>query len=380
MNILVVAADLVPNYLGGAELHLVEVVKRLERYHHFSIFVGENTKIKKLFSNSVTIIPVNYPRITNFMGISYITIGFISIFRYIKRKRFDLIWAKQSYPQAPLAALLSKLFHLPLYITAQNPKLLSEELVIRGSMLKPFQNLFALLLEPLIRWSYRQASLVAAVSGYSCELAKEFGAKKVIVIPNGIDLNRFIKPKKVLKKQNIFTIVSTSALIPRNSMDTLIESAALLPDNKKWKVLIAGEGPEKDKLQMLIDENHLQNRVELVGRIKNENIATLLSSSDLFVRPSRKEGFGVSFIEAMASGVPVIATPVGGITDFIEHEQTGLMVTPNDAKGLSQAINRMMNEIKLYHTIQKNALKLVQKKYSWDHIADEVHKVFQTIT
>ena len=306
--------------------------------------------------------------------------GFLTTWNIIKRKKYDLIWAKQSYPQAPLATLISKITKLPLYITSQNPNLLKEELVMRGTLLKPFQSLFASMLEPLIKWSYRNSSVVAAVSKYSASLAQDFGAKKIIIIPNGINVERFKNLKKKEKSKKEFVIVTTSSLIPRNGIDTLIDAVALLPRSESWKVVIAGDGPERERLRLLIEKHHLQNKVKLVGRIENRKIPELLSSADLFVRPSRHEGFGVSMLEAMAAGVPVIATPVGGIPDFIKQETTGLLVDPEKPEQLAESIGRLMQDNNLYKSLQKYALNLVTKKYNWENITDEVEKAFNSIT
>lgn len=374
MNIAVIAADLFPDKLGGAEKHVVEVVKRLSKKHKILMFVGPDTSVAEEFSRSVQIIPVNYPKIPNFYGLAYILCGFPQVSQYLRKEKVEVLWAKQSFPQAPLAALLKKRFNIPLYTTVQNPMLHKEELVLKGRLLKPFHVLFTWFLTPIIKWSLSRSNIVAAVSKYSEGLANKMGARKVVIIPNGIDPKRFNILKKSDKK--LFKIVTTSSLIPRNGIDTLIKAVALLSKEINWELQIAGEGPEEEKLQKLVNKFNLSGKVKFLGRVETNKIPQLLSQAEIFVRPSRWEGFGVSFVEAMAARIPVIATPVGGITDFIVHEKTGLLVSPNNPQELAKAIIYLWEDKNLYKKLQKQGQNLAIKKYNWDKISNEVEKQF----
>jgi glycosyltransferase involved in cell wall biosynthesis len=378
MKILVIAADLIPGKLGGAEQHIIEVIKRLSSRHDFLIFAGEDTSISKEFNGNVVVQPINYPKIPNLFGIAFIIFGLLKIKKTLGKKKYDLIWAKQTYPQAVLGALLKNYSHKPLYVTAQNPKLHYEELVIKGTVFRPFHHLFARFLDPVIHWSFSKADIVAAVSKYSADLAKEMGAKNIRVIPNGVEVAKY-KQGKSQKNQKL-RIVTTSALIPRNGIDILIEAVALLPSKIKWDLRIAGEGPEKKDLELRIKSHKLNKKVKLVGRVSNENIPDFLLSSDLFVRPSRKEGFGVAFLEALATGIPVIATPVGGIRDFINNQETGLLVEPNNPQQVKDAIISLIDNKKLYKKLVTKGKLLVKHQYSWETITDEVEKALLSIS
>jgi glycosyltransferase involved in cell wall biosynthesis len=383
MHIACIAADLIPGKLGGAEVHCVEVVKRLSQKHTITLFVGEDTSIQKLFSKNVTVVPVKYPKIPNLTGLAYILFAYPQISSYFVLRTSspelaegshpDIIWSKQCYPQSVLGARLAKKFNLPHYITAQNPRLLHEELVVKGSLLKPLHSWLATMLDPLIKRAFASADLVAAVSTYSAEAAKEYGAKKVVIIPNGISPGDFKMHKYSPKKT--WTLFTASSLIPRNGIDTLIDAVALLPKSLSWKLIIAGDGPDREKLVSLVKTGHglsLQNQITFLGRVPNQDIPRLLSESDLFIRPSRHEGFGISFLEAMASGVPVIATPVGGIVDFVTDQKTGLLVPPDNPNALADAIVKLTSNKNLYLHLQGHAMDLARKHYNWDTITRQV--------
>lgn len=162
-------------------------------------------------------------------------------------------------------------------------------------------------------------------------------------------------------------IITVSSLAPRYGVDTLIEACKLL--NIPYKLTIAGDGQDLEKLKNLSDKN-----VKFLGRVENNKVPKLLKNNDIFIRTSRHEGFGAVFIEAMAAKIPVIATPVGGITDFVTNEETGLLVAPNSPIELKNSIKRVAVDAKLREKLIHNGFKLVKEKYNWDTIANSVYK------
>lgn len=378
MKIAVIAADLTPERLGGAESHVVEVSKRLaKKGHQIVIFAGHDTRIIKILPQNITVHTVNYPKITNLYGLSYIVFAPSRIKKRLKEIEIDLLWATQVFPQAVTASLIKKQIKKPLYVTAQNPFAYKEELVIKGPI--PFKRQLPELLKPLIKTALKNSDLVAAVSNYSKQQADHLGAKKVMLIPNGIDTKRFEKLQKSTKESKKAIFVTTSALIPRNGVDLLIKAVSLLPEKVNWELIIAGDGPQYKNLKSQILKLKLEDKVKMLGRVDNKDIPQLLKNSDIFIRLSRWEGFGVSFAEAMAAGIPVIATSVGGITDFVIQEKTGLLVESENPKQAASAILQLLSNKRLANNLSKNASKLVKTKYTWENIADEVEKAFKSM-
>lgn len=362
MKILAITADIIPGRLGGAEGHFIEIAIRLTpKLETLTIIVGDSNEVHKLLPKS-KVITVSYPHIQNLFGLIYIIYASIKGFNLMRKEKFDLIWAKQEFPQAQVGAILKNVFKVPLYITCQNPLMHKEELVASNFLVDKFKNF----LTPLICWAFSMADVVACVSKFSRENARKMGAKNTVVIPNGVDVLKF-KNSKSKKESPVLRIVTVSSLAPRYGIDTLIEACKLL--NVPYKLLIAGDGPDFEKLKNISDKN-----VKFLGRVDNNKIPKLLAGSDVFVRASRYEGFGAVFIEAMACKIPVIATPVGGITDFVTNEETGLLVAPNNPIELRNAIERMARDTKLREKLIHNGYKLVKEKYNWDTIADSVYK------
>ena len=374
-TLLCIVADIDAKKLGGAEMHFVEVAKRISSKYNLIIVTGPKTNIKSILPYA-TCIPINYPHIPNLFGILFNIWGSLILTSKLKAIDFDCIWAKQTFPQTPLATILKHVYKKPVYVTIQNPQLHTEEYVIKGP-LKLVKSLLTTLIDPIIRYSLSQADRASAVSSYSKSQAQKMGAKNVNIIPNGVDLKIFAKqavaPRKKIK------ILTTSSLIPRNGIDTLIKACALLPKKTIWQLSIAGDGPELSKLKSLTAHYNLEDEITFLGRVENTQIPALLSSHHIFARPSRKEGFGVSFIEAMASGLPVVATPAGGIVDFVTHTETGMLAEVDNPQSVADCIQTLASNKKVYSQIKANAKRLVEDRYSWDTIARSVTTEISTL-
>ncbi len=375
-RILFICGDLNPKDLGGAEIHIVEVIKELaERGHKCEVFVGNDDAISEIFPHqNITVHTVAYKRIPNFNSITYTEAAIRYASEFLHQENVDIIHAKQVFPQAYIGARLSRRFDTPLYITVQNPLAYKEEMVLRGRIMRMFGWVW---LKFAARWAklgLREAKFCGCVSKYSEARAIEMGAGKTGIVPNGVDTHIFHPPKEA---PDGFRVVTTSTLIPRNGIDTLIRAfgpvAAEFPEAE---LEIAGEGPMEDELRSLVGRLQIADRVKFLGTLAHKQIPELLRSADLFVRPSRFEGFGVSFIEAMACGVPVITCPSGGITDFVVDGETGVLVQPDKPDELANAMIGVFRDRGKLSNLKKNALHMVRDRYSWDKITDKVEEAY----
>ena len=149
---------------------------------------------------------------------------------------------------------------------------------------------------------------------------------------------------------------------------------------KNISLIVIGKGIEGPNLQKQAFSLGVSDRVKFLGFIPYAEIPNYFSVCDIFVRPSRSEGFGNSFIEAMASRLPVIATPVGGISDFIDDKETGLFCSPDNPQSIVRSVNMILNDASLREKIIKQAYDRVALRYSWDHVAEEMKVVFEKLT
>lgn len=192
--------------------------------------------------------------------------------------------------------------------------------------------------------TYKAMDKVIAVSQSLATTISENFEVDVSVIPNIVDVDTFLQvdPKK-LDSDNKFRFVSVGNLKPIKRMDLLIESfGEAFREDKNVSLFIYGDGPELKKLNTLIDQLSMQNQIHLMGYAKREVIAQKMFKSDCFVLVSDSETFGVAYIEAMAAGLPVIATRCGGPEDFVD-ESNGILIERNNIEELTQAMIYMRN-------------------------------------
>ncbi len=240
---------------------------------------------------------------------------------------------------------------------------------------------------PVYRMIYRRADHIQVISRWLAERAKKYGYRgQISLIPNGVDLTKFkpiieLAQKKALRQKLNLPIkdkivFTSSRLVKKNNLTALIRAIHLLiQQHFPVKLVIAGSGPLEQQLKNLVSQLNLNQPVIFLGQVPHNKLAAYYQAADIFVRPSLSEGQGISFLEAMACGLPIIASPVGGIVDFLTDKQTGLFCQPHDPRDVADKINLLLTDRVLYQHIQKKALELVTTRYSWDFIAEQMKKI-----
>lgn len=164
-----------------------------------------------------------------------------------------------------------------------------------------------------------------------------------VIIPNIVDTSCFSYEKKDLKSDT-FSFVSVGSLIKSKGFDILIHSFSDAKFGKEVQLYIVGGGPYYTRLRKLIEELDLQDQVYLLGKKSRLDIGKIFNKSNVFVLPSRSETFGVVYIEALASGLPVIATACGGPESFITKED-GIIIPVGDRKKLTYSLEYIKSNI-----------------------------------
>jgi glycosyltransferase involved in cell wall biosynthesis len=234
----------------------------------------------------------------------------------------------------------------------------------------------------LIRLGFRsmlaQADRVTAISTALVQLARENGHQgRVWLIPNGVDLNRFRRPG-AKPPDGIPTVITVSRLVGKNGVDTLLRSvAALSCRNVSLQCRVLGDGPERSHLEQLATDLGIGPRVQFLGSLPPAEVPRHLWHSDVFVRASRSEGLGNAFIEAMAAGVPVVGTPVGGVMDLVHDGETGMLAPVDDPEALADRIQRLLEDPPLAQRLARRALALVKERHDIDVIAGQYAQLFK---
>jgi len=233
-----------------------------------------------------------------------------------------------------------------------------------------------------------RAKVVTVISNYLREEARRYGYKgEVILVPNGVDIEKFKRQNSKGKNtsQNLreklgflekdIVLITTSRLVEKNGVGDIIEALRFLPENVK--LLVAGVGELEQDFKFKISNLKLENRVKMLGFVDQKNLPKYLHASDIFVRPSLSEGMGISFLEAMATGLPIIATKVGGIPDFLTHERTGLFCEVKNPKSIAEQVKRLMTDRELKDRIIAGA-KATVSTYDWKYILGKMENTLKS--
>ena len=352
--------------VGGAEVAIKEITDRVYDIEFDMVTMRFSKNLPKF----ERIGNVNVHRIGGGFGylskIFFIPHAALFARKLQKKNKYSAFWAMMTYMTLPIALLRFLGNKTPYLLTLQDGD--------------PFSHVFnrshIIVWRPILRYGFRNASKVQAISQSLSEWAKLAGYKKnVAVVPNGVDVAKFRNQIRTTKYDVI--LITTSRLVEKNAVGDIINSLSYISDNVKLHIL--GTGPLENKLKKFVRKEGLESRVKFVGFVSQDNIPKHLRKADIFVRPSLSEGQGISFIEAMAAGLPVIATPVGGIPDFLKDGETGLFCNVADPKSIADKVRVLAGNPELRYHIIKNAFQMVKSKYDWSIVAEDMKQIFQNL-
>jgi len=210
-----------------------------------------------------------------------------------------------------------------------------------------------------MRWAFRKSQGVVAVSEpYRHIIATilKIPESRLSVIPNGIPTEagrrQPLRAELGLAEKDTL-MVAVGNLYPVKGHRFLIEAAARLPREVGWKLVIAGRGEEETRLQSLIEQHHLTDRVHLLGL--REDIPDVQAAADIFVMPSLSEGLPLALLEALAAGTPVVASAVGGIPEVTGRNRGGIMVAAGEVDQLSHALSGLLMQPEKRALLSKDA-------------------------
>ena len=264
------------------------------------------------------------------------------------------------------------LFAVPAAVVA---RLRGVPLVInyRGGEAEPFLERSAWAVRPIAR---RAAALVVP-SGFLQQVFGRFGMPAVIV-PNIVDLARF-RPAPARAGQGAHLVVARN-LEPIYDNATAIRALALLRrEIPGVHLTIAGEGPLLASLQRLAAELGVSGAVRFCGRVANAEMPRLYASADVCLNPSLVDNMPISVLEALASGVPVVSTDVGGVPHLVEHERTALLVEPGDPSAMAQAVLRLLGDAALNARLRAAGLDHV-RRFDWASVRPQLLATYAAAT
>jgi glycosyltransferase involved in cell wall biosynthesis len=375
-----------PRFIGGAEIAIKEITDRLEPSDfEFDLIalrldkklpkkekIGNVTVYRIGWAGSQTIGADSLPFVMHLNKFAYPFLAALKASHFHRRNPYNGIWAMMAN-YSGFGALFFKMFHMhvPFILTLQE----GDPIDYIKSKVKFVYGLFGKI--------FTEANVIQTISNYLADFARDMNAKAPIeVIPNGVDIAHFSQAfaeaelnaiKTALgKKEGDLLLITTSRLVVKNAVGDIIKSLTHLPEHVRLAVL--GTGYLERELKELSKKLGLESRITFLGYVSHAEMPKYLKASDIFIRPSLSEGFGNSFIEAMAAGIPVIATPVGGIVDFLKNKETGLFCDVGSPQDIARKVEIYTHDKNLREEIIDNAKAMVLAKYDWNMVAESMEE------
>lgn len=209
-------------------------------------------------------------------------------------------------------------------------------------------------------------------------LQHKYKLKKVELCFNAIDFNR-ISLKKIYCEK-IFKIICVARVeFSLKGQDVIIKAMKLLKEeyNGQMNVDFVGDGSDMEKLKKMVVDNHLENEINIIGNKSNDKVLKSLKEYDLFIQASRFEGFGLTAIEAMATGLPVVLSNVGGHIEVSSNGKNGLLFESNNELDLCNKILECNSNYSVYVKIAKNARNEVKENFSIEDMVDNMDNIYK---
>lgn len=261
-------------------------------------------------------------------------------------------------PSGAVAWLAKKIYNIP-YIVS-----------LRGGDVPGFRpydfDIYHKMIAPFLRVIWRNAGAVVANSSGLRTLANAFDSRiDIPIIPNGIDLQSY----KTLDRDWSFPrLLSVGRLVHQKGLDLAMRALGGLKEFD-WEWRIAGDGPQQAALQSLAEELGIGDRVIFLGWQSREQLTECYRRANIFLFPSRHEGMPNAMLEAMASGLPVLASCIAGSEELVMDDKTGLLVPSEDIERLRTALKKLLSDPALREHMGGAARRHVGGNYSWETTA-----------
>ncbi len=286
-----------------------------------------------------------------------------------EKKEYDLSHSFFTVPCGFISCLLKYKKKIP-YIVS-----------LRGADVPGYSERFSLIyapLKPIIKHIWKKSDFTIANSQGLKELALKSAPKKDIgVIYNGIKIDEFVPA--IQKPDDVFNILSVCRLTERKGINYLIDSMPeILKNYPKAKLLLAGEGDQMENLKKQTRQLDLKEKVEFLGRVDHEKIADIFKKAHVFVLPSLNEGMSNTMLEALSSGLPIIATDTGGTKELVVEGENGFIIQMKSAQDIAKKVTKIIENPELQKTLGRQSRQKAESM-SWKKVAGEYLNLYKKI-
>jgi glycosyltransferase involved in cell wall biosynthesis len=242
-----------------------------------------------------------------------------------------------------------------------------------------------------IEWwcGYEASKIIVTSKSMLNEITNTFKIPndKISIIPNGIDISEFniqVNPFEIKRNIGIGEdkklVLFVGRITSQKGVTYLIQAVPkILSSHPDARFVIVGDGWELGTIKNMIYSMGLGEYVKTLGFLPDHTVKSLMKAADVMVVPSIYEPFGIVALEAMASGTPLVASDVGGLSELVEHGKTGLKIYPANPDSIAWGINTILSNPQWARTMAQNALAIVKEKYSWEAIAAKTAELYRKL-
>lgn len=283
-----------------------------------------------------------------------------STFSLVRRFKPNATLAFFGVPSGAVALFLKYVHKIPYVVSLRGGDVPG----FRPYDFKIYHKLFA----PFLRIIWKNASALVANSNGLRDLALQFDQRfEIPIIPNGVDLKIY---KSSIHDSVLPRLFSVGRIVHQKGLDLALRALAGLKDFA-WEWRIAGDGPQMELLKSLAHELGIQDRIHFLGWQSREQLIEQYQKSNLFVFPSRHEGMPNAVLEAMASGLPIVASQIAGNEELVLDGETGFLFPSENVEALSLALKKLLNDVALRQQMGTASRSRVEKCYSWENTAEQ---------
>jgi len=365
LRILLVIDSFFPG-TGGTERQLAQLAPKLaDQGHHVEILCPRlvpEDMAKRSLVNGIPVTRISYPHIPKLGSfLMLIRFAWLLLTRY---RNVDVIHVHIVDNMALVVALLRR------FTDARLVAKISGATELAGGFLDPTRKGSRFVQARIAL--FRRFDYVQVISRqtYQALLDSGFSSNQLAQIPNGVDLARFLGERNPMDTRRHYQAVYAGRLAHVKGVDVLLRAWATIVAKRTARLIILGDGPDAEALQALAKTLGISQHVEFVGDC--DNVAAYLGTADIYVQPSRDEGLPNAVLEAMAAGLPVVASDVGGNRDLVEDGVTGILVRSESIDELAGAISRMLEETSQRSVMGEQARQKILAEYSMTSVVDRL--------
>jgi len=307
----------------------------------------------------------------------YLVNLFMSVLRVVRKESIDVINAHWVVPQGIVMRLIQSVSPVPVVLT------------VHGGDIFAFQGLAG---RSLKRLALKRADACTANSMFTRgQLLQLCPSAEVSIVPMGVDVTEF-EPKQrnpILRRRlgvEAEMILFVGRLVEKKGVHNLLAAMQrVLKSSPKAMLVLVGDGTQRDELERMAERLQIGSALRFLGKLPHDQLPEYYAAADLFVGPSvvdrsgDTEGLGVVFIEAASAGLAMVGTSVGGISDVLVHNVTGLAVEPDQPEALAEAIERLLSDEALRCRLGAAARQHVLSQFSWSQVAERFSSVFSGV-